>query len=79
MNPVLSSDRLDLLNMSAAFLEACLDGDIVKAEALLGVRPPPEWMAQTWLMRLRLDQLRADPALRPWLLWAIVAREEGRM
>ncbi len=30
-------------------------------------------------MRLRLDQLTADPALQPWLLRAVVRRHDGTM
>jgi [ribosomal protein S5]-alanine N-acetyltransferase len=75
----IQSERLDLLPMTAAFISASLAGDIEKAEALLGLAPPPEWLCAQGLMRIRLGQLRFDPMLQPWLLRAVILRATGSM
>jgi RimJ/RimL family protein N-acetyltransferase len=76
--PVLESARLDLVPMSAAFLEASSAGDRARMEALLGARVPAAWpeakLAQHWLARLR-----EQPELERWLARALVLRAEARM
>jgi len=48
--------------MSVEFLEACVAGDRAAAEAIIGLRVPDEWYGEQWLIELRLNDLRADPA-----------------
>lgn len=76
---VISSDRLDLVSMTPQFLEASLSGDREEAARLLGLAVPPDWFEETWLMRLRRDDLRRDAALQPWLLRAVGLRTSGTM
>lgn len=75
----ISSARLDLVAMTPAFLEASLAGDSAAASRLLGLAVPPPWFEARDLIQLRLEQLRADPSLQPWLLRAIVQRDTGAM
>lgn len=75
----IASDRLDLISMTPAFLEACLARDSEVASGLLGLEVPEDWLRERGLMRLRLDQMRRDPALQPWLLRAIVLRGRRTM
>lgn len=75
----IQSSRLDLIPMSPAFFEASLTGDLATAGQLLGAVVPPDWLAETGLMRIRLDQLRAEPSLQPWLVRAMVLRKEQQM
>jgi RimJ/RimL family protein N-acetyltransferase len=75
----IESRRLTLISMTPAFLEACLAGDLVAAAHLLGLSVPPEWLQERPLMKIRLDQLRRDPTLQPWLLRAIGLRQERVM
>jgi [ribosomal protein S5]-alanine N-acetyltransferase len=77
--PTIQSERLDLISLLPSFLEASLAGEHGTATQRLGVIVPPEWWCETALMHRRLDQLRADPTLQPWLLRAIVLRRTQEM
>jgi RimJ/RimL family protein N-acetyltransferase len=72
---IISTERLDLIPATPAFLAASLRGDQAAAEGLLGLAVPPDWFRKTWLLDLRLRQLREDPSLLPWLLRAIGLRD----
>lgn len=73
------SDRLALIPMTPAFLEACLAGAREEASRMLGYTVPRAWLNERDLMQLRLDQMFRDPALEAWLLRAVVLRAEGVM
>src|SRR5262245_21418472 len=68
-----------LRTMSAAFLEASLDDDLVAADALLGLRVQAAWFAEKALMQLRLEDLAQDPAYLDWSLRAIGLRATEEM
>jgi RimJ/RimL family protein N-acetyltransferase len=77
VEPVRSA-RLDLVSLSAGFIEALLEGDRGGAEAILGFPLPPSWPNEVrQLMNYRLDQMRQDPSVQPWLARAMVLRREG--
>ena len=76
--PTIQSARLDLVSMSAEFLEATLARDLARCAELIGANVPGEWDAPG-LARLRLRQHCAEPALQEWLLRALVLRAERRM
>ncbi len=76
---ITESERLELILMSPAFLEACHANDLKTAERLIGLTIPSEWLAELPLMQLRLDQVRANPAYQPWMLRAIGLRATGQM
>lgn len=73
------TDRLDLVPMTPRFLEVSLVGDREEARRLIDAIVPDEWPDGARWVRGRLDQLREDPSLQPWLLRAIVLRTERRM
>lgn len=73
------TQRLLIVPVSTAFLEACIAGDTAAAEHILGYTIAPDWFEETWLMQLRLDQANADPAYRPWLIRAIILQDSGVM
>jgi RimJ/RimL family protein N-acetyltransferase len=75
----IESERLTLISMTPVFLEACLAGDLIVATCLLGLSVPPGWLSERPLMKIRLDQLRRDSTLQPWLLRAIGLRQEQVM
>jgi RimJ/RimL family protein N-acetyltransferase len=78
--PAVSSDRLDLVPMSAGFLRCSLARDASGAEERLGAAIPDEWPdAAESVLFARLIQLEVEPELQPWLLRAIVLRDERRM
>jgi len=65
--------------MTPEFLAASLRGDRAQLDALLAASVPEAWPDEPRWPERRLAQLRADPALQPWLLRAIVLRGERRM
>ncbi len=69
--------RLRLCLMSDAFLEASLNGEIARAEALLEAKIPAEWFQKRDHMMMRLGDRRRDPAYFPWSVRAMVARPAG--
>jgi [ribosomal protein S5]-alanine N-acetyltransferase len=73
------SPRLSLIPMTPALLEASLAEDRALAEEILGLRVHADWYDEGWLMRLRLDDLRKDPAYQPWSVRAIVHNADGLM
>jgi ribosomal-protein-alanine N-acetyltransferase len=79
--PPIRSARLELVSMSAAFLEALLDERRNDAEALLRGSLPVAWPDEHdgSFLRLRLDQMRDRPDARRWSARALVRREDRVM
>ena len=66
--------------MSPSFLTALLAGDHAEAERLIGASVPREFALEVdGLLRLRLAEMEADPDQQPWLLRAVVRRQDGAM
>jgi len=77
--PTVQSERLELVSMSVPLMAALLDGDERAARRELDVEVPPHLTADAeYVLRLRLGQLRARPALQPWLLRLMVPRTGPR-
>jgi RimJ/RimL family protein N-acetyltransferase len=74
-----NSERLELVSMTPRFLEASLEGDGARAGRLLALDVPPEWPDDPRIVGMRLDEMRADPDLQPWLLRAMVRRRDRAM
>jgi ribosomal-protein-alanine N-acetyltransferase len=82
--PPIATARLDLIPLTADLYEASLAGRTAAhrrdrregAEILPGLAIAPEWFAMRTLLQMRLEQLRAEPSLAPWLLRAIALRSE---
>ncbi len=80
MSPApIKSDRLTLVSMTPAFLEASLRDQREEAAHLLGAVVAADWFDEQWLMRLRLDDMNRDGSLLPWLLRAVVLTESNSM
>ena len=77
MNPIIQSERLDLIPMTPAVLRAVLAGNRTEAGELLGLSTRADWQIPLDAVELRLSQLEANPGLQPWLLRAITLRGEG--
>jgi RimJ/RimL family protein N-acetyltransferase len=70
---VVRSARLFLPLLTAERLERLLDGDLAGVERDIGARLGGWWLDDLgWLLRVRLKQIREDPASEPWLLRPIV-------
>jgi len=65
--------------MSAPLIAALLAGDEPGARRELDVDVPPDLTAgAVYVLRLRLEQMRAEPEQRPWLLRLMVPRTGPR-
>src|SRR5262245_1647787 len=74
--PPILSDRLELVSMSAASIEALLDDYVDEASRLLNATVPDDLIsAEADFFRLRLGQMQRDPSLQEWLVRAVVLRE----
>ena len=75
VHDVIRCERFDLVLLTPSALEALLAGDEASAARLLDVTfPQNAWEpADEFVLRLRLEQVRADPACAPWLLRVLVA------
>jgi len=78
---VVRSERLDLVLMPPPLLEALIAGDRGVTADLAGYHIPAEFPSedQAAFLRFRLDQLESDASRAPWLVRAIVRRDDGRM
>lgn len=75
----ITSERLELIPLTPAFLEAMLGQDLPKAGRLVGLLLPEGLLDSLDVMELRLQQLRADAGFQPWSLRAIALRGRGVM
>ena len=66
----IKSERLLLVSLPLPFLEIVPD-DLIAASELVGLHIPVEMQEKRWLLAMRRDQLRADPTIQEWLLWAV--------
>jgi RimJ/RimL family protein N-acetyltransferase len=70
------SDRLELVSLSPAALDALLAGRTADAETLIGGRLADGWPdGDEGYFRLRLGQMQGDPSLRRWIVRALVLRD----
>ena len=75
--PSLTTPRLQLVPLTTGLLEALLKEDLRLAERLGGFRIPPGMQLRPATLRRRLEQLRREPDLLPWLLHGMVERSSG--
>lgn len=79
MIAAIRSARLELVPLPPEFLDAALAGDAREASRILGARVPDDWPDLRDTQTLFLERLRAEPALAPWAMRALVLRAERRM
>ena len=60
--------------LEPAAMGALLDGDLAEASRICGRQLPPFFLEETWLWRIRFDQIRTSPEDAPWLV-RVVALE----
>ena len=77
MGAYIESRRLLLRPMGASVLEALLVGDLVTAGRLLECNFPADMSPHDFPLASRLDQLRRDSSVEPWLLRALIERASG--
>ena len=76
--PTIVTARLDLISLDAPLIEAMLANQTSAAAAIGGFSVPPWWPDghDRRFLELRLNDLRKDPGLQPWLARAIVLRSD---
>jgi ribosomal-protein-alanine N-acetyltransferase len=76
---IIDSPRLGLIALSPAFLKASMNDDLETASRLIELDVPVDWLEVKWLMEMRLEKMRENPALEPWLLRAVGLRATKTM
>jgi RimJ/RimL family protein N-acetyltransferase len=80
--PSIVTERLRLVPMSLAAVEAVLERDKSRAERLIGARFPDAWPNDELVARAfpySLAAIRADPEVRLWGDSLVLARDEPRL
>src|SRR5690242_17605289 len=80
--PVLVTQRLRLVPITLEAMEAVLDGDKPRAEAIIGARFPPAWPNDVLLdvgFPYARDAIRAEPEVRLWGDSLVLLRDEPRV
>lgn len=80
--PALITPRLRLVPITLEAIEAVLDRDQARAEAIVGARFPPGWPDAPLLdvgFPYARDAIRADPEVRLWGDSLVVLRDEPRV
>lgn len=78
---IIRTGRVDLVSISAAFIEAVLDGRREDAADILGCALPKDWPDghDARFLRLRHADIERDPDGQQWFVRAMCLRETGRM
>lgn len=79
MTPAIDTPRLQLRPIGPPALSALLAGDRAGAARMLGCAIPEALPIEQMPLAMRLEQLRVDPSLGPWLVRAIVERASQTM
>jgi len=80
--PALETPRLRLIPITLEAMEAVLDRDKPRAEALIGARFPPAWPNDVLLdvgFPYSREAIRAEPATRLWGDSLVLLRDEARV
>jgi [ribosomal protein S5]-alanine N-acetyltransferase len=78
--PTMDSLDLELVSMSAEFIQAMIDGQGEPTPGYEGVRFWDKWSVESDPgTRIRLIQLQTMPELQPWLMRAIVRQSDHQM
>jgi RimJ/RimL family protein N-acetyltransferase len=65
------------VQLSPVALAALIDGDLAAASAAAGTELTPYLVDESWLWRIRLDQVGQDPDSAEWIARAAVAEPAG--
>jgi RimJ/RimL family protein N-acetyltransferase len=69
--------NIRFVQLSPETLVALIDGDLAAASAAAGTELSQYLLDEAWLWRIRLDQIRADPASAEWIARAAVSDGAG--
>lgn len=77
--PPIITERLELVALSPPIIRAILRNDAERTATLLGVRTPALWRGSRTILEMRLRQMMTQPDLVPWLLRAMIHRENREL
>jgi RimJ/RimL family protein N-acetyltransferase len=69
--------KIRFVRLSPAALTALVAGDVATASAVAGTPLTDYLVSESWLWRIRLEQIAGDPASADWIARAAVAEPEG--
>ena len=78
MDGVLKSRRFDLVPMNVSVRQALADENGAQAGSIAGFRIPDGASIRKSALNRRIQNLREDPSLIPWLMNALVVRDSRR-
>lgn len=67
----IETGRLQLLAMPLSFLEACRDRDRDRAESLIGLQVPDDWLGESELIQTQLVEFEEGAAYASWGVRAV--------
>ncbi|MFO1120968.1 MAG: GNAT family N-acetyltransferase [Hyphomicrobiales bacterium] len=73
----IGTDRLLLRLVPLAGLAATAANDLPACRRLIGMGLTEDWLEDSWVAKMRLDQWKEDPAYAPWSIRAIAERQSG--
>ena len=62
-----AAGRLELVQLPVEAMDALIAGDLARASALSGTPLTPFFVDQSWLWRIRAEQVRRDPDAAAWV------------
>jgi RimJ/RimL family protein N-acetyltransferase len=68
---------IELVPLTVPVMEALVDGDLATASRLAGVPLTTYLVDESWLWRIRLEQVASDPASLEWIARAAVDAATG--
>jgi RimJ/RimL family protein N-acetyltransferase len=69
--------QIRFVQLNPIALKALIDGDLPAASAAAGAPLTPYLMSESWLWRIRLEQIEQDPCSADWIAAAAVAEPCG--
>jgi ribosomal-protein-alanine N-acetyltransferase len=73
------TDRLVLRLVPLAGLAATVAHDLDACRRLIGPKLPEDWLAESWVAELRLNQWKENPDYAPWSIRAIARQADGQI
>ncbi|HEX6247869.1 MAG TPA: GNAT family N-acetyltransferase [Nocardioidaceae bacterium] len=79
MTPHEAGPDIELVRLSVPAMEALVAGDLAGASRAAGVALTPYLVEESWLWRIRLQQIAADPVHLDWVARAAVDAATGHV
>jgi [ribosomal protein S5]-alanine N-acetyltransferase len=74
-----ATHRIELVQLSVPVMRALVEGDLRTASQAAGATLTPYLVDESWLWRIRLEQVGADPSALRWIARAAVDSATGQV